>query len=55
MKKNNPNIILTIFSVVIGILISAQMKLKVESIAPVTIKSIQETKSEINFINNEIY
>lgn len=55
MKKNNPNIILTIFSVVIGILLSAQMKLKVESIAPVTIRSIQETKSEINFINNEIY
>lgn len=55
MKKNNPKIILTLFSVIIGILLSVQMKLKVESIAPVTIKSIQETKNEINIINNEIF
>lgn len=55
MKKNNPKIILTLFSVIIGVLLSVQMKLKVESIAPVTIKSIQETKNEINIINNEIF
>ena len=54
MKKNNPRIILTVFSILIGILIATQMKLKVESIAPVTIKSIQDTKAEVNNINNEI-
>lgn len=55
MKKNNPKIILTLFSVIVGILLSVQMKLKVESIAPVTVKSLQATKEEINTLNNEIY
>jgi uncharacterized protein YlxW (UPF0749 family) len=54
MKNNNPKIILTLFSIFIGILIATQMKLKVESIAPVTLKSIQDAKTEINSINNEI-
>ena len=55
MKKNNPKIILTLFSIIIGLLIAIQMKLKVESIAPVTIKSIQDSKSEILIVNNEIF
>ena len=55
MKKNNPKIILTLFSIVIGILIAIQMKLKVESIAPVTVKSIQDSKSEIIILNNEVF
>ncbi len=55
MKNQNPKIILGLFSIIIGILISAQMKLKVESIAPVTLKSIQATKDEITFLNNEIF
>lgn len=54
MKKNNPKLIITIFSIVIGIIISTQMKIKVESYAPVTLKSIQLTKNEINSVNNEI-
>lgn len=54
MKKNNPRIILTVFSILVGVLIATQMKLKVESIAPVTIKSIQDVKTEVNNINNEI-
>lgn len=54
MKKNNPKIVLTLFSIIIGIFISAQMKSNVESYAPVTIKSIQDTKVEINKIKIEI-
>lgn len=55
MKKNNPKIILTLFSVIVGILLSAQMKLKVELIAPVTLKSIQTTKNEVKLLNSEIF
>lgn len=55
MKRTNPKVTLTLFSIIIGILISTQMRLRVESIAPVTVKSIQQTKSEINFLSNEIY
>lgn len=54
MKNNNPKIILTLFSVIIGIFIATQMKLNVQSYAPVTISSIQTMKSEINSINEEI-
>lgn len=54
MKKGNPNLVLTLFCVILGIFIATQMKLKVESYAPVTIKSLQVTKNEIKNINNEI-
>lgn len=54
MKNQNPKTVITVFSIIVGILISTQMKLKVESIAPVTLKSIQTTKDEINALNNEI-
>ena len=53
MKNNNPKIILTLFSIIIGIFISTQMKLNVESYAPVTLRSIQEAKDQITAINNE--
>lgn len=54
MKKNNPKLVLTLFSIMIGIFIATQMKLNVESYAPVTIKSIQNTKNEINIIKEEL-
>ena len=54
MKKNNPKIVLALFSVIIGIFISVQMKSNVQLYVPVTIKSIQDTKVEINKIKNEI-
>lgn len=54
MKKNNPRVILTLFSIIIGIFIATQMKLNVESYAPVTLKSIQDTKFEINKLKVEI-
>ncbi len=46
-EKYNPKIILTISSVVIGIIISTLMKANVEYYAPVTIKSIQNMQNEI--------
>ncbi len=55
MKDKNPKFILGLFSIIVGILLSTQMKMKVESIAPVTLKSLQTTKDEITFLNNEIY
>ena len=54
MKKNNPKIILTLFSIIIGVLIASQIKLQVESIVPVTLRALQDTQNEINLINNEI-
>lgn len=54
MKKSNPKIIITLFSVLLGIFLSVQMKMRVESYAPVTIKSIQSIKAEIDLTTNEI-
>lgn len=54
MKNNNPKIVLTLFSIIIGIFIATQMKLNVESYVPVTIKSIQDTRVEINKVKVEI-
>lgn len=54
MKKGNPNLTLTIFSIILGVIIATQMKIKVESYAPVTLKSLQMTKNEINMINKEL-
>ncbi len=54
MNKDNPKIILGIFSIVIGIFIATQIKMNLETYAPVTIKSLQATKAEIVSINNEV-
>lgn len=54
MKKDNPKIILAIFSIIIGIFIATQIKMKLEIYAPVTLKSLQTTRNEINAINNEV-
>ena len=54
MKKNNPKLIIAFFSMIIGILIAIQMKIKVESYAPVTINALEMTKKEITNINTEI-
>ena len=53
-EKYNPKIILTISSVIIGIIISTLMKANVEYYAPVTIKSIQNMQNEITMTKNEI-
>lgn len=54
MKKRNPNLILIIFSCILGILFATQMKSKVQSYVPVTLKSLQNTKNEIQTISKEI-
>lgn len=55
MKKDNPKIIITLFSIIIGIFIATQVKMGLEIYAPVTIKSLQVTKAEIVAINNEVF
>lgn len=54
MKRDNPKVILTLFSVIVGIFIATQIKMKLEIYAPATLKSLQTTKAEILAINNEI-
>lgn len=54
MKNNNPKIIITLFSIIIGIFIATQVKMGLEIYAPVTIKSLQTTKTEIMAMNNEV-
>jgi len=54
VKNKNPKIILSVFSILVGVLLASQIKLQVELIVPVTIRSLQETQNEINQINNEI-
>lgn len=53
-QKTNPKIIIALFSMIIGVFIAAQMKLKVEYYVPATLKSIQSTKNELNMITNQI-
>lgn len=54
MKRNNPKLMITIFSVLVGILIASQMKLNVELLTPVTVKSIMDTREELDAVRNEI-
>lgn len=54
MKKNNPKIIITLFSLILGIFISVQIKMKLETHRHVTINSLQLAKSEIEAIKKEI-
>jgi len=53
MNKNNPKFLITIFSVLVGILIASQMKLNVDLLTPVTVKSIIDTRKEIDAVRNE--
>lgn len=54
MKSNNPKLLIAIFSVLVGILIASQMKLNVELLTPVTVKSIMDTRREIEAVRKEI-
>ena len=54
MKKNNPKFVIAFFSMILGIFIAIQMKIKVEVYAPVTINALEMTKNEIVNINTEI-
>lgn len=54
MKKYKTKIVLTIFSVILGIFLAVQMKANVASYAPVTIRSLENLSSEIATIKTEI-
>lgn len=54
VKNNNPKIILSLFSVIIGILIAIQIRSNVEHYLPVTINALEMTQNEIIVLNNEI-
>lgn len=55
MKFNNPKIILGLFSILVGVIISTQIKMKLEtSYSPITVKSLEETRDAITSVNNEI-
>lgn len=54
MKKISPKIIISLFSVGLGIFIAMQINMDLETHRPVTIKSLQMTKNEIESIKKEL-
>lgn len=54
MKISTPKVFIIIASIILGITISNLMKLNLETITPVTIKSIIDSKNELDNIKKEI-
>lgn len=54
MKKNHPKIIITVFSLILGLFIAIQVNMKLETYRPVNIDSLQLAKSEIENIKKEM-
>lgn len=54
MKRNNPKIIITAFSLVLGIFIAMQIKMKLETYRPITINTLQFAKGEIESTKKQI-
>lgn len=55
MKKiNKPSLAVLFFSILLGVFMAFQFKQNMPSIAPVTLRSIQATKYEINTIEKEV-
>ena len=54
MKINRTNLVVFGLSVMLGIIIAVQFKQKVPEMIPVTLKSIETTKNEINALYKEI-
>ena len=54
MKKWNPKLIIIIASAIIGLIIASQMKLNLELITPVTVKSIISAKNELTTVKLEL-
>ncbi len=52
--KREPKFIILMFSIILGVTISFQLKNKLDVYAPATLVSMQETKAEIEVINSEI-
>lgn len=53
-STNKPNMVILIFSILLGVFMAGQFKLNIPTLAPVTLKSIQMTKNDINAVNKEI-
>ena len=54
MKISSPKLTIGLFSIIVGVLISSQMKLKVDQITPVTVQSIVAARNELSSVRNEI-
>lgn len=52
--RREPKIIILIFSLILGVVISIQFKGNINMYVPVTITAMQDTKSQIEMINKEI-
>lgn len=53
-KTKKPNLIILIFSLLLGIFMAGQLKQNIPILAPVTLRSIQTSKNEINSVKKEI-
>src|SRR5690625_3596017 len=53
-KTIKPNLIILIFSLLLGIFMAGQLKQNIPILAPVTLRSIQTSKNEINSVKEEI-
>lgn len=53
-NSKKPNLTILFFSILLGIFMAWQFNQNLSNIAPVTLRSIQITKNEINAINKEI-
>lgn len=54
MKKNSPKIIISIFSIILGLIIVTQIKMGLETYRPITINSLQLAKGEIESIKKDM-
>lgn len=54
MKINRTNLAVLGLSIILGIILAVQIKQKVPQMIPATLKSIENTKNEINALNKEI-
>lgn len=54
MKKINPKLVIIIASAIIGLFIANQMKLNLEILTPVTVKSIISAKNELSAVKVEL-
>lgn len=53
-ETQKPKFIILIFSIILGIFMAGQFKQNIPNFAPVTLRSIEMTKSEIEAVNREI-
>jgi len=52
--RKEPKIIILIFSIIVGVVLSIQFKGQITMYVPVTLASMQDTKNQIEMINKEI-